>query len=307
MVNDLAWILRRVLIRHGTMGDAAYETRVDDMVDMAERRPQAGPLQRSYAFGGAFYAWPFHCGVAAFVQEHCALHAGARIFGTSSGALAASLLACDVNVRAAGVQAALRSTDAHIGRVGPYLRPAAIRASLQLFMEALPPDAHERATNRLVLTLTQVPSFTPRKVTYFKNREALFDGLVGTMAVPGHAVALAYRAQALGMGWVLDGGLRGTPVLDRRVGWDTVRVATFSESDRVPKNFRAADVQPRWRVPLRMRFLVANTSMRMRWFEHGYQRAMAHFAERDRTSDTQDLGELSFAIANHASAPLPVT
>lgn len=241
------------------------------------------PPQRSYAFGGALYAWPFHCGVAAYVQERGLLHPSARIFGTSSGSLAASLLACGVNVREVGIHAALRSTDAHIGRVGPYLKPRAIRESLQLFMDALPPDAHERATNKLVLTLTQMPSLRHRTVTHFKNRQALFEALMGTMSLPGHAVALAYKTQELGMGWVLDGGLRQVEVVDERADWHTVRVATFRDTDRVPKGFSAAEIKPARRISLRTRFLVASTSTRMHWFDHGYECAKAHLGLRPAT------------------------
>ncbi len=257
--------------------ESATATEDSHGADVFVRQSGEIPLQRSYAFGGALYAWPFHCGVAAYVQENCPLHPQVRIFGTSSGSLAASLLACDVNVREVGIHAALKSTDAHIGRVGPYLKPTAIRESLQLFMDALPLDAHERATNRLVLTLTQVPSMRHRTVTHFKNRQALYEALTGTMSLPGHAVALAFKTEELQLGWVLDGGLRPAEVVDRRDAWDTVRVATFRDTDRVPKGFSAADIKPSRRVSLRMRFLVASTSMRMDWFEHGYQCAKAHF------------------------------
>jgi len=261
--------------RHLTEYAAAPED--DRRADTFEREPATSPRRRSYAFGGALYAWPFHCGVAAYVQEHHPLHPEARIFGTSSGSLAASLLACGVNVREVGIHAALKSTDAHIGRVGPYLRPTTIRESLQLFMDALPPDAHERATDRLVLTLTQVPSMRHRRVTHFRNRQALHEALVGTMSLPGHAVALAYKTDQLQLGWVLDGGLRPTEVVDAREDWDTVRVATFRDNDRVPKTFSAAEIKPRRRVSLRMRFLIGSTSTRMDWFEHGYECAKAHF------------------------------
>lgn len=259
---------------------SSREAVVHEREDVPLPQLAGAPPQRSYAFGGALYAWPFHCGVAAYLQEHCSMHPEMRIYGTSSGSLAASLLACGVNVREVGIHAALKSTDAHIGRVGPYLRPTAIRESLQLFMDALPPDAHERATNRLVLTLTQVPSMRPRTVTHFKNRQALLEALTGTMSLPGHAVALAYRTQELQLGWVLDGGLRPVEVVDPRHDWHTVRVATFRDTDRVPKGFSAAEIKPLWRVSFRMRFLVESTSMRMRWFEHGYECARAHFAAR---------------------------
>jgi hypothetical protein len=108
----------------------------------------------------------------------------------------------------------------------------------------------------------------------------LLEALTGTMSLPGHAVALAYRTQELQLGWVLDGGLRPVEPVDTRRDWDTVRVATFRDTDRVPRGLRTADIKPRARVSFRMRFLVTSTSTRMRWFEHGYECARAHFAAR---------------------------
>lgn len=245
--------------------------------------PSAQPLQRSYAFGGAMYAWPFHCGVAAYIQENFALHPQARLFGTSSGSLAASLLACGVDIRKDGIYAALESTDAHVGHVGPYLKPAVLQESLKLFTDALPADAHERANDRLVLTLTQLPSLALRTVTRFKNRQALVEALLGTMSLPGHTVALAYRTRELNMGWVLDGGLRSAPVLDSRSAWSTVRVASFRKNLRVPGSVFNADIHPTRRVPLRMRFLVASRSVRMHWFDHGVECAQRYFTALPKT------------------------
>lgn len=229
----------------------------------------------SYSFGGAMYAWPFHCGVAAYIQEHFPLHPHAQVFGTSSGSLAASLLACGVNIREHGLHAANRSTDAHIGRLGPYFKPVAISDSLQLFTDILPADAHERVSGRLVITLTQVPSMRVQQVTHFPNREALVEALKGTMALPGHSVHLAFRTRALQLGWVLDGGLRPTELRDPR-GWRTVRITSFRQSD-LPPGLRGADIHPDRRVGARARFLIGHTATRQTWFDHGYQRARAYF------------------------------
>lgn len=234
---------------------------------------------QSFVFGGAFYAWPFHAGVAAYVQEHGLAGSDSLIFGTSSGSLAATLLACGVDVRTFGLKAASRSTDAHVGRIGPYLRPGAIRRSLRLFTDALPEDAHERATDRLVLTLTSLPAMRLVRVSKYESREALVEALKGTMAVPGHTVPLAYRTRALRAGWVLDGGIRPAVLRDPRRSHRTVQVASFHEGASVPPAYAGADIQPAWRVGLRTRFLVAHDSVRRQWFEHGYERAAEFFAQ----------------------------
>ncbi len=239
----------------------------------------SAPSQCSYVFGGAMYAWPFHCGVAAYIQEHFPLHPSAQIFGTSSGSLAASLLACGVDIREHGLGAANRSTDAHIGKLGPYFNPVAISESLRLFTDVLPHDAHERVSGRLVITLTQVPSMRAHQVTHFPNREALIEALKGTMALPGHSVHLAFRTRALGLGWVLDGGLRATELGDPRRHWRTVRVTSFRPND-LPPMLRGADIHPDRRVGVRARFLTGQESTRGSWFDHGYERARLYFEKR---------------------------
>jgi len=222
-------------------------------------------MRCSFAFSGALYAWPFHCGVAAYIQEHGLLGPESRLYAASSGAVAAALLACGVDVLGTGVEAAFASNDEHRGRIGPYLRPSAVMASLQTFARVLPEDAHERASGVLHLAVTRLPRFELRVVSSFPSREALLDGLVATMAIPGHGVPFAHRTRALDLGWCIDGGLRGNLLADDRPGWRTVRVATRGRAPEL--------LAPQQRIPARMRFLVGSRGERLGWLRHGYERA----------------------------------
>jgi hypothetical protein len=222
-------------------------------------------MRCSFAFSGALYAWPFHCGVAGYIQEHGLLGPESRLYAASSGAVAGALLACGVDVLRVGAEAAFASNDEHRGLLGPYLRPSAVLGSLHTFTRVLPDDAHVRATGVLHLAITRLPRFELRVVSHFPTREALLDGLVATMAIPGHGVPFAHRARELGLGWCIDGGLRGNLLEDERPGWRTIRVATRG---RAP-----ARLAPRERIPMRMRFLVGSRPERMGWLRHGYERA----------------------------------
>jgi len=226
-------------------------------------------MRCSFAFSGALYAWPFHCGVAAYIQEHGLLGPEARLYAASSGSVAGALLACGVDVRGVGAEAAFASNDSHRGRLGPYLRPAVVRASFATFARVLPEDAHERASGVLHLAVTRLPRFERRVVSQFPTRDALLDGLIATMAIPGHGVPFAHHTRTLELGWCIDGGLRGSGLLeDDRPGWRTIRIATRGRGpDRLA---------PEQRVPLRMRYLVGSRPERLGWLHHGYEQARAY-------------------------------
>jgi len=234
-------------------------------------------MRCSFSFSGALYAWPFHCGVAAYVQERGLLGPESRLYAASSGAVAAALLACGVDVLGAGTEAAFAANDEHTGRLGPYLRPSAVLRSLETFARVLPPDAHERASGVLHLAVTRLPRFELRVVSHFPTRAALLDGLVATMAIPGHGVPFAHRTRALGLGWCIDGGLRGNRLADDRPGWHTVRVAT--------RGGAPGRLAPGRRIPMRMRCLVESRPERLGWLRHGYERAAEYLGGSTGGSD----------------------
>lgn len=179
----------------------------------------------SLALGGAFFAWPYHAGVAAYLQARDQPGATARIYGTSSGAVVATMLACGIDIAGVGLELGLRADrDGLGGRRTPFFRPRRfLEPHLTEMDRALPADAHVRATGRLWITLRQLPRLSQIVVSDFPTREALLDVLAGAVAVPALTVPLVHWSPRFGA--CLDGG-PGVPD-DDRPHTRTVRVGVF--------------------------------------------------------------------------------
>jgi hypothetical protein len=228
----------------------------------------------SVAFGGAFFGWPYHAGVAAYLQAHGGgtLH---RIYGTSSGAIVAAMLACGIDVASDGLELGLRADLLGArGRRTPFLRPQEFFAPhLAVLERALPRDAHERATGRLFITLRRVRTWRRIVVSEFPTRDALVDALVGAVAVPGLTVPLVHRSPRFGA--VIDGG-PGVPD-DDRAGVATLRIGAHPE--------RGYHIAPLGRLGWRLLLTVAADERRREMFELGRADAARYFARcarRDR-------------------------
>jgi hypothetical protein len=115
----------------------------------------------SVAFGGAVFGWPYHAGVAAYLQaraDRSPDRHSHRIYGTSSGAIVATMLACGVDVATVGLERGLRADLLGLGgRRTPFFRPQEFLAPhFDELERVLPRDAHVRATGRLFITLRHV-------------------------------------------------------------------------------------------------------------------------------------------------------
>jgi hypothetical protein len=220
----------------------------------------------SLALGGAFFAWPYHAGVAAYIQANGGLRCGARVYGTSSGAVVATMLACDLAVATDGLELGLRADrDGLAGRRTPFLRPRAFLAPHIAEMDrALAPDAHVRATGRLFITLRRLPWPRQCAVGDFPTRDALLDALAAAVAVPGLTVPLVHWSPRFGP--CLDGG-PGVPD-DDRPGATTIRVGVFRRGDY--------HVRPSRPVSRELMFGVPSDLQRRELFALGYADAARH-------------------------------
>jgi patatin-like phospholipase domain-containing protein 2 len=221
----------------------------------------------SLALGGAFFAWPYLAGVASFVQRERALAPHARVYGTSSGAVVATMLACGIDVAQDGMDLGMRADrDGLGGRRTPFFRPTAFLAPhIDEMDRALPADAHARAHGRLFITIRRAPRFRQVAISDFPTREALLDVLAAAVAVPGLTVPLVHRSPRYGV--CLDGG-PGVPV-DDRPGVPTTRVGVFQRGDY--------HLRPSTPVGFDLLFGVPAESRRRELFSLGYADAGRHF------------------------------
>lgn len=224
----------------------------------------------SIAFNGAFFAWPYQAGVAAYVQERGLLTAESRIYGTSSGAVVAVMLACGVDIANVGLAAGLvANARAQGDRRHPFFRPApVIPTYFEVFGPALPADAHARATGRLFVAITQLVRLRRRLVSEFPTRQALLDTLGASIAIPGVTVAFAHRLAPFG--WCIDGGPEVAD--DDRPGVDTLRVGV---GPRLPRG-KLDHIMPSSPVGFAQRFLIAPDTERRRLFDLGRRDARAY-------------------------------
>ena len=218
--------------------------------------------------GGAFFAWPYHAGVAAYLQTNDTLDAGSRIYGTSSGAVVATMLACGIECATAGLELGLRADrDGLGGRRTPFFRPRAFLAPhIDEMDRALPEDAHVRATGRLFITLRRLPRMRQQAVGDYQNRAELLDVLAAAVAVPGLTVPIVHRSPRFGM--CLDGG-PGVPD-DDRPGVITTRIGVFQRG--------GYDLKPSQPIAASLIFGVPDDRTRRTMFELGFSDAQRHFA-----------------------------
>jgi hypothetical protein len=229
----------------------------------------AGAERISISFSGAFYAWPYHAGVAAYVRDNSVLGPGSRIYGTSSGAVAGVLLACGVDIEAVGLDAGFASNDEHVaGHRTPFFHPRKVQRSyIETFAPVLPTDAHRHAHNKLFLSVKVLPLLRKRIISEYPTRDALIDVISATIAVPGHSVHFAHRTRTAKLGWCIDGGAE--PTQDNRPGWRRVRVSVWGG--------KRYDITPSRAIPMSMRFGVQDRWRRLDLFELGYQDAESYF------------------------------
>lgn len=224
----------------------------------------------SLAFNGAFFAWPYQAGVAAFVQDHSLLDDRSRIYGTSSGAVVAVMLACDVDIERIGLDAGMNANArAAGGRSLPFFRPAGVLETyFSIFGAALPDDAHRRATARLFIRVTRVPRMRRILISEFRSKQGLLDTLGASIAIPGVTVKLAHRLEP--HGWCMDGGPEVPD--DDRPGIETVRVGV---GPRIPRTL-PDHITPSRPVGALQRFTMLPIERRRELFHLGYADARGY-------------------------------
>jgi hypothetical protein len=226
----------------------------------------------SIAFNGAFFAWPYQAGVAAYIQERGLLGDKSRIYGTSSGAVVAVMLACGVDIARVGMPAGLlANARAKHGKLTPFFNPGpVIPTYFEIFGPTLPADAHVRATDRLYVSTTKLPKFERTILSRYSSNSALLDALAASIAIPGVTVRFAYKTEH--HGWCVDGGPEVPN--DDRPDVETIRVGV---GPRVPM-MKPDTITPSIPIGVRHRLLVEPEADRRKIFDLGYRDACRYWA-----------------------------
>jgi hypothetical protein len=219
---------------------------------------------RAVAFQGALFAWPYQAGVAAYIQERDLLAADSRIYGTSSGAVVAVMLACGIDVARVGTPACLEANE----RAARGAITGVLPIYFELFGAVLPPDAPARATGRLFVRVTQLSRLRSVLISRFASNAHILDALGASVAIPGLTVRFAHRVEPLGM--CVDGGPE--PGGDDRPGVATLRVGVGLPLPFIPKHH----IVPSQSIGLSQRVRVLPRPERERLFHLGYADARRH-------------------------------
>lgn len=227
----------------------------------------------SVAFSGALFAWPYQAGVASFMQQRGFFDEDSHFYGTSSGAIVATMLACGVDIARVGFAAALEANArAAGGRKNPLFRPANVLATyFKIFGGALPADAHLRASGRLFVRVTHVRSLQRILISQFATRQALLDALGASIAIPGITVTFAHKVEALG--WCIDGG-PDVPD-DDRPGVHTVRAGV---GPRIP-GVKPDHIMPSRSIGVEHRLMLLPVERRRELFDLGFADARCHLGD----------------------------
>ncbi|XP_071552050.1 1-acylglycerol-3-phosphate O-acyltransferase Pnpla3-like [Panulirus ornatus] len=104
--------------------------------------------------------------------------------GASAGAILAACLVCNVPLETMKSSFMETAIEAHRWKMGPFNPNFNIEDYLKLGLEALPPDAHLRANDRLFVSLTKVSSAENVLVSSWESKEELIQCLLCSCFIP---------------------------------------------------------------------------------------------------------------------------
>ncbi|XP_025086457.1 uncharacterized protein LOC112559422 isoform X1 [Pomacea canaliculata] len=194
----------------------------------------------SFSLSGCGFLGIYHIGVASCLQRHVPqIVQEANFAGASAGAMIACCVICEVPLDQCvdfTLRLAHKTRMSALGAFNPSLNVTEIlRGALD---EVLPPDAHVRCTDRLFVSITELPLLTNRIISKFHSRDHLIHVLLMSAFVPGFSgyFNLPYENGKI----CIDGGFSvNIPILNNK----TIVVSPFSgESDICPSDFDVANI-----------------------------------------------------------------
>ncbi len=194
----------------------------------------------------------YHLGVLARLREQSDM-SGWSFGGASSGSVVGAIAATGVDVSAARDFVVRMAKDAQRRRFGPAGKMTRyVRGGLE---QLLPTDAHERASGRLLISITTLPRLEPLLVDRYASRCDLIRAVLASCYIP-----LYYERPVRFRGrFCIDGGLTDNlPKLDD---------ATLTVSPQ-PGDYDYCPDEP---VPRRYGLLPPDTDTLNALFESGYR------------------------------------
>jgi hypothetical protein len=199
------------------------------------------PYKVSISFSGAAFRFPYHLGVAAYLQENYYL-SKVRFIGASAGAMASILLTCNVDIAKDVIGTKVKSDgtwnvtndDSWLDKIygklknkstGVYFNIANVMRDNPL--PQLGDDSYKQATDRATFSLTNISSWWPHneRINQFTSRKELIDYVLGSCHIPwlvNGSFSTLVDGQRYIDGWFTD----GQPVFDN----STIKVYPYMGS-----------------------------------------------------------------------------
>lgn len=137
------------------------------------------------SLAGSGFLSIYELGAVDCLQQHWPrLFKKANFAGASAGAVLAACLVCGVpsqTIKSSFLDAALESQRWTMGPFSPNFN---VEDYLKLGLEALPPDAHQQTSGRLVVSLTRTSGGKNVLVSEWKSREELIQCLLCSCFIP---------------------------------------------------------------------------------------------------------------------------
>ena len=183
-----------------------------------------GVFKHSISFSGAGFYYPYHLGVAAYLRDNYKLD-DVCFLGSSAGALAATLLGCDVDIAKTimGAEVSQNITNewrynrtpnynkSWIYRVNDYMRANGVYghvfdamkdANGKMSPPILDGNANAQATGRVTISLTDISSWCPllvnERISSFGSKDDLVNYGFASAHIP----------------WLLDGNFSDKSIKD---------------------------------------------------------------------------------------------
>ncbi|GBG61539.1 hypothetical protein CBR_g22336 [Chara braunii] len=198
--------------------------KVQEMLDW-EQRKKASPGAKipGFSFSAAGLLFPYHLGVTKCLMEYGYITEDTFLSGSSAGSLVCAVIVGGLTMEEALYATKRLAEDCRENgtafRLGAVLR--------KFLVEFLPEDAHEKASGRIQVAVTQVFR-SPRSllVDKFESKEDMIDALITSCFIPGY---LAPRPVTIFRNRVcIDGGI--TAFMPPTASETTVRVCAFPTS-----------------------------------------------------------------------------
>ncbi|KAM6960470.1 patatin-like phospholipase domain-containing protein 2 [Aplochiton taeniatus] len=187
------------------------------------------------SFAGCGFLGIYHIGVAGCLLEQAPYLVGnaRHIYGASAGALTASALASGACLGEAGANIIDVAKEARKRVLGP-LHPSfnLVKIMRSMLHKTLPPDAHDRSTGRLGISLTRVMDGENVLVSQFNTKDEMVQACLCSAYIPVYCGLIPPTLR--GVRYV-DGGI--TDNLPQYELKNTISVSPFcGESDICPRD-----------------------------------------------------------------------